>query len=318
MEAVDLNGLELAASFDGCFTGRRVLVTGHTGFKGAWLTEWLLALGADVTGFSNAVPTRPSLYEDLALGSRMRSLRGDVRDADALRAAFHQASPELVLHLAAQPLVRASYADPAATFATNVMGTANVLQVAADTDSVRAVVNVTSDKCYENLEQAMAYREDDAMGGHDPYSASKGCAELVAASYRRSVFQPRGIHLASARAGNVIGGGDWALDRLLPDCMRAFAAGTPVKVRNPASTRPWQHVLEPLSGYLRIAQLLLSERGAEFARGWNLGPLATGAVSVGDVVNRACSAWGSNAAVEVIPPEDGLHESTLLDRKSVV
>ena len=250
---------------------RRVFLTGHTGFKGGWLSIWLHMLGARVHGYALPAPTTPSLFEEAGVETVMVTHTvGDIRDLDALNAAMAAAEPEIVIHMAAQPLVRLSYAEPVETYSTNVMGTVNVLEAARRVDSVRAVVNVTSDKCYENREWDRPYREDDAMGGHDPYSSSKGCAELVAQAYQRSFFGD-GRWLASARAGNVIGGGDWASDRLLPDFFRALDAGEPLTIRSPDAIRPWQHVLEPLSGYLMLARALL-DSGETFAVGWNFGP----------------------------------------------
>jgi CDP-glucose 4,6-dehydratase len=271
--------------------GRRVLLTGHTGFKGAWLALWLQSLGARVTGFSLDVPTEPSLYELARVGEGMEGIVGDVRDRDALTTAVAESAPEVVLHMAAQSLVRRSFVEPRETYDTNVMGTVNVLDaVRADPDGVRAVVNVTSDKCYENKEWEWGYREDEPMGGHDPYSSSKGCAELVTAAFRRSFFSgPDGPRLASARAGNVIGGGDWGADRLVPDIMRAALAGEPVRVRNPNSIRPWQHVLNPLSGYLVLAQALWDS--SEYAAGWNFGPVDDDARPVGWIVDRITHLW---------------------------
>ncbi len=268
--------------------GRRVLVTGHTGFKGGWLSLWLQSLGAEVTGFSDAVPTEPSLYELAAVGAGMRDLRGDVRGPAAIREAV--AGAEVVLHLAAQPLVRRSYEDPRETFEVNVMGTVNVLDAVRAEPGVRVVVNVTSDKCYENREWDWAYREDEPMGGKDPYSASKGAAELVTAAYRRSFFaDPDGTRVASARAGNVIGGGDWGADRLLPDVVRATLAGQAVRVRNPLAIRPWQHVLNPLSGYLELAQALW--RDPAFSDGWNFGPVEADARPVRWILEKLARNW---------------------------
>lgn len=252
-------------AFSDIYRGKRVLLTGHTGFKGAWLAEWLLALGAEVTGFALPPPTTPSLFAQLGLASRLRHIEGDIRDLAAVRAAFTAARPDFVFHLAAQPLVRLSYDQPTETFAANVMGTANVLEaarLAADPARPCAIVAVTTDKCYENREWVHSYREEDPMGGYDPYSASKGAAELVIASYRRSFFSAPGgpVRLASARAGNVIGGGDWALDRIVPDCIRALSRGDSIPVRNKVATRPWQHVLEPLSGYLWLGAALAAPR----------------------------------------------------------
>ena len=279
--------------------GRRVFLSGHTGFKGSWLSLWLQQLGAEVTGYALAPPTTPSLFAVARVDSGMRSVIADIRDAQALAAAMQAAQPEIVIHLAAQALVRPSYLDPVATYATNVMGTVHLLEAVRQAGSVRAVVNVTSDKCYENREWIWPYRENDAMGGHDPYSSSKGCAELVAAAYRNSFFPPErhaehGVALASARAGNVIGGGDWAVDRLVLDILRAIAAGQPVTLRNPGATRPWQHVLEPLSGYLLLAERLVSE-GAAYGEGWNFGPADGDAQPVSWIADRLTARWGEGA-----------------------
>jgi CDP-glucose 4,6-dehydratase len=270
---------------------RSVLLTGHTGFKGAWLALWLQSLGARVTGFSAGVPTDPSLYELARVGERMRSIEGDVRDHDVVAAAVARAAPEIVIHMAAQSLVRPSFLEPRETYATNVMGTVNVLDaVRVNGDGVRVVVNVTSDKCYENREWEWGYREEEPMGGHDPYSSSKGCAELVTAAFRRSFFAGQdGPRLASARAGNVIGGGDWGKDRLVPDIMRAALAGEAVRVRNPNSIRPWQHVLNPLGGYLVLAQALWES--PDHACGWNFGPAEEDSRPVGWILERAAELW---------------------------
>jgi len=275
----------------GFWHGRRVLLTGHTGFKGAWLALWLQSLGARVSGFSRDVPTQPSLYEIARVAEGMESVVGDVRDHDAIASAVADAEPEVVIHMAAQSLVRRSFAAPRETYETNVMGTVNVLDaVRTRGKGVRAVVNVTSDKCYDNREWEWGYREEEPMGGHDPYSSSKGCAELVTAAFRRSFFSsPEGPRLASARAGNVIGGGDWGADRLLPDIMRAALSGEEVRVRNPNSIRPWQHVLNPLSGYLTLAQALWDS--PEHAAGWNFGPPEQDARPVGSIVERAGELW---------------------------
>jgi len=275
----------------GFWRDRRVLLSGHTGFKGAWLALWLQSLGAHVTGFSNDVPTDPSLYELARVGEGMHSIEGDVRDHQAVVAAIADAAPEIVIHMAAQSLVRRSFAEPRQTYETNVLGTVNVLDaVRTGGQEVRAIVNVTSDKCYENREWEWGYREQEPMGGHDPYSSSKGAAELVTAAYRRSFFAaPDGPRLASARAGNVIGGGDWGEDRLLPDLMRAALAGQHARVRNPNSIRPWQHVLNPLSGYLVLAQALWDS--PEHASGWNFGPPEDDARPVGWIVQRASELW---------------------------
>ncbi|MRS12078.1 MAG: CDP-glucose 4,6-dehydratase [Actinobacteria bacterium] len=299
--------------FGGVFAARRVFVTGHTGFKGAWLAEWLLTLGADVTGYALEPPTDPSLFDELALAGRMNHHIGDVRDLEGLRVAMTAAAPEIVFHLAAQPLVRLSYDEPVMTYDTNVMGTVNLLEAVRSCPSVRVVAIVTSDKCYENHETGQAYRETDAMGGYDPYSSSKGCAELVAAAYRRSFFGPASpVRVVTVRAGNVIGGGDWALDRIVPDCVRALQAGVPVEVRNPGAVRPWQHVLEPLSGYLWLASRLLADGGAEFDGAWNFGPAEQGTVEVREVVDAVIAAWGSGSWVGPDAAAIRPHEATLL------
>jgi CDP-glucose 4,6-dehydratase len=281
----------LARIEPGFWRGRRVLVTGHTGFKGAWLSLWLQSLGANVSGFSCDVPTQPALHELARAAEDMESIEGDVRDPEAIAAAVAQSAPEVVIHMAAQSLVRRSFAEPRETYATNVMGTVNVLDaVRRCGEHVRVLVNVTSDKCYENREWEWGYREDEPMGGHDPYSNSKGCAELVTSAYRRSFFtDPDGPRVASARAGNVIGGGDWGEDRLVPDVMRAALAGETVRIRNPNSIRPWQHVLNPLSGYLVLAQALWD--APEHAGGWNFGPTEQDARPVGWVVERLAGLW---------------------------
>jgi CDP-glucose 4,6-dehydratase len=269
---------------------RRVLLTGHTGFKGSWLALWLQALGARVTGFSSGVPTQPSLFELARVGEGMESIEGDVRDARALDDALAAARPEVVIHMAAQSLVRLSFAQPRETYEVNVMGTVNLLDAVRRDGTVRVVVNVTSDKCYENREWEWAYREHEPMGGHDPYSSSKGCAELVTDAFRRSFFSTEAsTRLASARAGNVIGGGDWAEDRLIPDLMRAALEGRSVHVRSPQSVRPWQHVLNPLCGYLMLAQALWSS--PELAGGWNFGPADEDARPVSWIVQRIAALW---------------------------
>ena len=288
--------------------GRRVLVTGHTGFKGAWLSLWLQELGAELTGLSDGVPTSPSLFELARVEHGLTHVVADVRDADAVRAAVANSQPEVVVHMAAQPMVRRSFSAPRETYATNVMGTVNVLDAVrvAGADSVRAIVNVTSDKCYDNREDGSRpprpFTEDDPMGGHDPYSNSKGCAELVADAFRRSYFSADGgPRLASARAGNVIGGGDWGEDRLVPDIMRAAEAGTPIAIRNPEAVRPWQHVLNPLSGYLAIAQALMGEDPEPAAAGWNFGPSQDDVQPVRWITDRLAARWPEPLRWEVDP-----------------
>jgi CDP-glucose 4,6-dehydratase len=286
------------------WNGRRVFVTGHTGFKGAWLSLWLQRMGAEVTGFALEPPTRPSLFALAEVGKGMRDVRGDVRDLPALTDALRDSRAEVVLHLAAQSLVRASYDDPVGTYATNVMGTVNLLEAARRSPGVRAVVVVTSDKCYENREWLWAYRENEPMGGRDPYASSKGCAELVTAAYRASFFAADAAPLvATGRAGNVIGGGDWARDRLVPDAMTAFADGRPLAVRHPHAVRPWQHVLAPLYGYLLLAERLLSGERA-VAEGWNFGPADEDARSVAEIVAGLARRWGTGARWSV---EGGEH-----------
>jgi CDP-glucose 4,6-dehydratase len=272
--------------------GRRVLLTGHTGFKGGWLALWLQSLGSRVHGISLAVPTRPSLYEVAQVGREMAGeAEVDIRDAVALEAAVRQCDPEIIIHLAAQPLVRLSFAEPRATFETNVMGTVNLLEAARTAPALRAVVVVTSDKCYENRGWEWGYREDEPMGGHDPYSSSKGAAELVTAAYRRSFFSGgAGAAVATARAGNVIGGGDWGPERLLPDLVRAALEGETLRIRNPSSVRPWQHVVNPLGGYLLLAQALWASH--QNAEGWNFGPPDDDARPVEWVVERMREKWG--------------------------
>lgn len=283
--------------------GRHVFVTGHTGFKGGWLCLWLQHLGARVTGYSLPAPTQPSLFEVAGVAQGMTSILGDVRDGARLAQAMAEAAPEIVIHMAAQPLVRRSYVDPVETYSTNVMGTVNLLEAVRKAPSVRAVINVTTDKCYENREWVWGYRESDPMGGHDPYSSSKGCAELVTAAYRASYFNPtaheaRGAALASARAGNVIGGGDWAPDRLIPDILAAFAQKRPVVIRHPNAIRPWQHVLEPLRGYLTLAERLV-QGGPAYAEGWNFGPRDEDAQPVSWLVEQLRAMWGTGAAWKV-------------------
>ena len=295
--------------------GKRVFVTGHTGFKGSWLCLLLSDMGAEVTGYALVPPTTPSLFEQARVGATMHSVIGDVRDGAALKHAMAAARPEVVIHMAAQPLVRYSYANPVETYTTNVIGLVHLLEAVRATPGVRSVVNVTSDKCYENREWPWGYREDEAMGGYDPYSNSKGCAELVTAGYRSSFFNAaqyveHGVALGSGRAGNVIGGGDWAEDRLIPDMLRAIGRGEAVKIRHPAAIRPWQHVLEPLSGYLLLAEKLHDE-GPAHAEGWNFGPHDTDAKPVSWIIDRIAAEWGGGAAW-VLDGNTHPHEATYL------
>ncbi|TBU99973.1 CDP-glucose 4,6-dehydratase [Stutzerimonas kirkiae] len=274
----------------GFWDGRRVFLTGHTGFKGGWLALWLRELGAEVHGYALPANTSPALWQVAHLQGRLSSTLGDIRDAHALAATLAAFRPELVLHLAAQPLVRESYRTPADTYATNVMGTLNLLEAVRRCESVRAVVVVTSDKCYDNREWQWPYREQDALGGHDPYSSSKACTELLCASWRESFLREAGVALATARAGNVLGGGDWSADRLVPDVLRAWQRGETLTLRYPHAVRPWQHVLEPLHGYLCLARALL-EQGDAMAAAWNFGPDAEGVVTVAELVAQMARLW---------------------------
>jgi CDP-glucose 4,6-dehydratase len=292
------------------WAGKRVLVTGHTGFKGAWLCHWLLRRGASVTGYSLAPPSEPSLFDTTNLVDAVAHEEGDVRDLDALRRCVRAADPEIVFHMAAQSLVLDSYLDPVGTFATNVMGTVNLLGALRSAPSLRACVIVTSDKCYENTGGRHAYREDDPLGGTDPYSASKGAAEIVTASLRRSFFTGGSARVVSVRAGNVVGGGDWARDRLVPDVVRAVTTATALELRHPEAVRPWQHVLEPLSGYTTLAERVVAEPHLEGA--WNFGPIEETDWTVRDVAAAFVEAWGSSAleAIQVVPAT--LHEAAYL------
>ena len=284
---------------------RKVFVTGHTGFKGSWLSLWLKKLGAHVTGFALEPPTTPSLFQVANVAQGMRSIIGDIRDANTLIDAMRTAAPEVVVHLAAQPLVQYSYTHPVETYATNVLGTVNLFEAVRQSPTVRAVVNVTTDKCYENQEWVWGYRENEPMGGFDPYSSSKGCAELVTAAYRNSYFNPahyteHRVAIASARAGNVVGGGDWGANRLIPDMLRAIVAGESVLIRSPHAIRPWQHVLEPLSAYLLLAEKLHTE-GVPYAEAWNIGPADDDAKPVAWIVEQIAQSWGIGASWQLDP-----------------
>ena len=297
------------------WAGKVVLLTGHTGFKGSWLSLWLQSMGANVIGYALVPPTHPSLFVTAKVADGMINIEGDMRDFSALFKVFEKYQPGIVIHMAAQSLVRYSYANPVETYSTNVMGTVHLLEAARQTGSVRAIINVTSDKCYENHEWVWGYRENEAMGGYDPYSNSKGCAELVTAAFRNSYFNPKnigdhGVALASVRAGNVIGGGDWAEDRLIPDIMRAIVQGKAVHIRNPRAVRPWQYVLEPLSGYLMLAKKLW-EDGAAYSEGWNFGPNDEDAKPVSWIADRLTKAWGGGASW-VLDSSDHPHEAHYL------
>lgn len=303
--------------FADIYRGKRVLVTGHTGFKGAWLSEWLLALGAEVGGLALLPPTTPSLFDQLGLAGRMRHTLGDIRDLPTVRQEIDSFRPDFVFHLAAQPLVRLSYREPVETYATNIMGTVHVLEAVRLAARPCTVVCITTDKCYENREWVHSYREEDPMGGYDPYSSSKGAAELVIAAYRRSYFSTAAslVRLASARAGNVIGGGDWAIDRIVPDCMRALQASQSIPVRNKIATRPWQHVLEPLSGYLWLGACLarpsLSPFGAQLCSGFNFGPALTSNRTVAELVQEILRHWPGQWVDQSDP--HAVHEAKLLN-----
>lgn len=302
----------MTATVDPAFwNGKKVYLTGHTGFKGSWLALWLQSMGAVVKGFALEPQTTPAMFNEARVGSGMESEVGDIRDLAAVTASMSAFNPDLLIHMAAQPLVRRSYRDPVETYSTNVMGTVHVLEAARKCSNLRAIVNVTTDKCYENREWEWGYRENEPMGGHDPYSNSKGCAELVTTTYRRSFFNDSDTAaLATARAGNVIGGGDWADDRLIPDTLRAFERQQPVVIRNPKATRPWQHVLDPLGGYLILAQKLYTD-GYRFAEGWNFGPRDDDVLPVEWVLDYMVERWGQGASWQI----DGTtqpHEAQLL------
>ncbi|MEJ2406132.1 MAG: CDP-glucose 4,6-dehydratase [Candidatus Thiodiazotropha sp.] len=280
------------------WNGKKVYLTGHTGFKGSWLSLWLSSMGANIKGYALPPDTSPNLFSEARVDDALDSEFGDIRDLEKMRNSMVGFDPDILIHMAAQPLVRLSYREPIETYEVNVIGTAKVLEAARSCPNLKSIICVTTDKCYENKEWAWGYREDEPMGGYDPYSSSKGCAELVTSAYRRSFMQGQGIGLASARAGNVIGGGDWAKDRLVPDILRAFEKGESVVVRNPKSTRPWQHVLEPLSGYLVLAEQLFMEPQS-YAEGWNFGPHEDDAKPVDWILNRMVGLWGESASWEL-------------------
>ena len=301
--------------FKNTYKNKKVLVTGHTGFKGAWLALWLTELGAEVVGYALEPPTNPSLFTVLKLAEKIQHITGDIRDGDNLKAVFQQCQPEIVFHLAAQSLVRLSYQEPQLTYETNIMGTVNLYEAVRKTTSVKTVVNITSDKCYQNQEWVYGYRENDPMGGYDPYSSSKGCAELITTAYRNSFFnvkdygQTHQVALASVRAGNVIGGGDWAADRLVPDCIRALTKNEEIYIRNPQATRPWQHVLEPLSAYLWLAALM-NENPIAFSTCWNFGPNDEDILTVAEIVKKVIELWGAGSYQ--VNPDTKYHEVKLL------
>jgi len=293
VESLEINKGKVDTNF---WKGKKVFLTGHTGFKGSWLSLWLQNMGALIKGYSLDVNTKPALFTEANVAAEMESEIGDIRNLEQLTESMVSFSPDILIHMAAQPLVRLSYQEPVDTYTTNVIGTVNVLEAARKCTNLKAILSVTTDKCYENMERERGYRENEPMGGHDPYSSSKGCAELVTSAYKRSFFSSENTaSLASARAGNVIGGGDWAEDRLIPDILRAFEKSESVVIRNPLSTRPWQHVLEPLSGYLVLAQELFLN-GDEFAEGWNFGPKDEDCKPVSWILDEMVNNWGNNSS----------------------
>lgn len=315
VESVGMNIDSMNSINQNFWKGKKVFITGHTGFKGSWLCLWLNYLGADVTGYALNPPTHPSLFELAGVDRLVKNVVADVRDRESLTSAMIKTRPEIVIHMAAQPLVRESYKNPVETYEINVMGTINLFEAVKSCNGVKAVINVTTDKCYENKEWVWGYREDEPMGGYDPYSNSKACSELVTSSYRNSFFNPRdysthGVAIASARAGNVIGGGDWAADRLIPDCVRSLIEGKKIRIRSPHAIRPWQHVLEPLNGYLMLAERLY-EDGPKFSEGWNFGPNDDDAKPVEWIVKTLCIKWGNNSGYEIDKGEHP-HEANYL------
>lgn len=303
--------------FNNFYKGKRVLVTGHTGFKGSWLSIWLNELGAEVVGVAKDPFTEQDNYVLSRIGKKLKAdLRADIRDGERMKEIFHEYQPEIVFHLAAQPLVRLSYEIPVETYETNVMGTINIMEAIRATDSVKVAVMITTDKCYENKEQIWGYRENEPMGGYDPYSSSKGAAEIAIASWRRSFFNPEdygkkhNVSIASVRAGNVIGGGDWALDRIIPDCIKALEADKAIDIRSPKSIRPWQHVLEPLSGYMLLASKMWTEP-TKYCEGWNFGPTSESIRTVWEVASKIVANYGKGKLNDVSDP-NALHEAKLL------
>jgi len=304
-----INNMTTLQDLQKTYKGKRILVTGHTGFKGGWLVLWLKHLGAEVCGYALEPNTNPNLFTAAQVSKNIKSVIGDILDQNTLDKTFKEFKPEIVFHLAAQPLVRLSYSEPVKTYETNVMGTLKVFEAARKIDTVCAFVNITTDKCYENKEVTRPYKEDDPFGGYDMYSSSKGCVEILSSSYRRSFLQDGGYALATVRAGNVIGGGDWALDRLVPDCVRAIESNKIIEIRNPNATRPWQHVLEPLSGYLLLGHLLLND-GKKYAEGFNFGPDSKSILTVAEVAQQVIRAYGRGEIK--VHKKDNLHEANLL------
>jgi len=299
--------------FENTYKNKRVLITGHTGFKGSWLTAWLLNLGAEVAGYSIGIPSQPSHFEKLELKEKIKNYLGDIRDYEKFYSACKEFQPEIIFHMAAQPLVRDSYIDPKTTFEVNMIGTLNVLEAIRNIgNSIKVGIFITSDKCYDNVEWVYGYRENDALGGQDPYSGSKGAAELVAKSYMKSFFTSGYPHIATVRAGNVIGGGDWAKDRIVPDIVRSWSQGKQVEIRNPYSTRPWQHVLEPLSGYLALGAELYKENTGQFNQAFNFGPDSRINKNVGELLEEMTELWPSSPGWLNMAAEDGKKESNLL------
>lgn len=294
--------------FNNVYLNKKILITGASGFKGSWLSLWLISLGAHVLGYSLEPDTNPSMFKELKIEKNIRNVFGNILDTEKLEKTINDYQPDIVFHLAAQPLVRLSYSEPLLTYQTNVIGTLNVLEAARKTNSIKAFVNITTDKCYENKEIARGYKEDEPMGGYDMYSSSKGCVEIMSSSYRRS-FLKEGYAMATARAGNVIGGGDWSADRLVPDCIKSIINSEKINIRNPESTRPWQHVLEPLSGYLRLGQLLMEE-GGKYSEGFNFGPKLTDIIPVKEIAELIVKNYGSGTIN--IEKKDTLHEANLL------
>ena len=296
--------------------GKKVFITGHTGFKGGWLSLWLNDIGANVTGFALPPATKPSFFDICSVDSSAKSIIGDVRDYTGLKKCIQDESPDILFHMAAQALVLDSYKDPIETYETNLMGTVNILNSIRECPSVKALVNITSDKCYENIEKLSGYIEEDRMGGFDPYSSSKGCSELITAAYRASFFNPKeylehGVGIATARSGNVIGGGDWSKNRLIPDLYKAILSNTAITIRNPYATRPWQHVLEPLSGYLNLAEKLFVN-GSDFSESWNFGPNFNDVQTVHDVATKFVTQWGSDTSINIESKISRPHEANLL------